>query len=370
MDSFDLIIFLITVNIGFIFLVIILFCYIITGKIISNYRDARKKKLFGELEDAFLPLIVSNDESGVQKVLANIGQKNLENFIEFISVYLSNIKGDDFDRIINAVYKSPAFKILCDSTTSGDLDTRLYSIYCLGLLKKPVCIDNLLNALSDANFFVRMAAVKAIAEIGCFSALDQVLDALSREKLVTSYKLSETLWSFGEEICEPLLKILKTRDGRIIKIHEEDLLTASVIEILGYFKYFDASEEIHAVLKETKINLIIKNCIYSLGKMVYTDSLRDVEKYLDSRDPEVRVSAVKAILEFRSVEKIDTLKYLLNDSDWNVRYNAAVALYEMSFDFQGYMFSPELAGQEMSRAYRTIVHVLTEKYTPEAEAGI
>jgi len=370
MDSFDLIIFLITVNIGFIFLVIILFGYIITGKIISNYRETRKKKLFGELEDAFLPLIVANDESGVQKTLSTIGVKNLENFIEFISVYLSNIKGDDFDRIINAIYRSPVFKILCDSTASSDLDTRLYSIYCLGLLKKPVCIDNLLNALGDGNFFVRMAAVKAIAEIKCFSALDRVLEALAREKLVTSYKLSETLWSFGEEICEPLLAELKKRDGRIVRIHEEDLLTASMIEIMGYFKYFDAAEEIHAVLKETKVNLIVKSCIYSLGKMVYTDSLRAVETHLDSRDPEVRVSAVKAILEFRCVEKIDKLKSLLNDSDWNVRYNSAIALYEMSFDFQGYMFSPELAGQEMSMAYRTIVHVLTEKYTTEAEAGI
>lgn len=369
MDSFDLIIFLITVNIGFLILITVLFCYIIIGKVLSGYRAAQKKILFQKLEDAFLPLIVLNDDSEVNKILGGLKPEALEDFVEFISIYLTNIKGDDFDRIINALYKSPLFKNLCELTLSKDIDIKLYSIYCLGLMKRPACIDNLFTALEDPNFFVRMAAVKTIAQTGCLDALDRVLETLSKEKLITKYKLSELLWLFGEDVCPHIYKTLEKRDGKIIKIDSDDLLTSVVIELLGYFKYFDAAAGIHQILKETPKNLIIKSCLYSLGKMVHTDAAADIEKYLDSPDSEVRLEAVKAVLEFRSTDKIDKLKELLNDSDWNVRYNSGLALYEMNFDFQSYMFSPELAGLEMTHAYRTIVHILTEKHSAEEEVS-
>lgn len=367
MDSFDLIIFLITVNIGFLILITVLFSYIIIGKILAGYRAARKKILFQNLEDAFLPLIVLNDDSEANKILSGLKPSKLEDFVEFISIYLTNIKGDDFERIITALYKSPLFKNLCELTLSKDIDIKLYSIYCLGLMKRPACIDNLFTALEDRNFFVRMAAVKAIAQIGCLEAIERVLETLSKEKLITSYKLCEMLWLFGEDICPYIYKALQKRDGKIIKIDSDDLLTSAVIELLGYFKYFDASGEIHQILKETSQYSIIKSCLYSLGKMVYTDAAAEIEKYLDSPNSEVRLGAVKAVLEFRSTDKIDKLKELLNDPDWNVRYNSGLALYEMNFDFQSYIFSPELAGLELNRAYRTIVHILTEKHSAEEE---
>ncbi len=367
MNSFDLIIFLVVVNIGFIILITLLFAYIIAGKIISGRRSARKKILFQNLEDAFLPLIVLNDESGANNVLSRIKPGELENFVEFISIYLTNIKGGDFERIVNVLYKSPLFKNLCDLTVSKDLDIKLYSLYCLGLMKRPVCIDNLLAGLKDANYFVRIASVQAIAQTGCLHALDNVLETLSKEKLITSYKLSEMLWLFGEEICPYIYKALQERDGKIIKIDQDDLLTSAVIELLGYFKYFDAGAGIHQILKTTSKQSIIKSCLYSLGKLVYTDASPEVDKHLGSNDAEVRLEAVKAVMEFRLEDKIDRLKELLNDTDWNVRYNSGLALYEMNFDFQGYMFGPGLAGLEMSRAYRTIVHILTEKNTEKEE---
>jgi HEAT repeat protein len=352
---------------GFIILITFLFGYLIIGKILSGHRAAQKKIFFQNLEDAFLPLIVLNDDSEANKILGRIKPGELENFIEFISIYLSNIKGDDFERIITVLYKSPLFKNLCDLTLSKDIEIKLYSIYCLGLMKRPACIDNLLAGLQDTNFFVRMASVKAIAQTGCLHALDSVLETLSKEKLMTSYKLSETLWHFGEDICPYIFKALQKRDGKIIKTDSDDLLTSALIELSGYFKYFDAAGEIHQILKETSKISIIKSCIYSLGKMVYTEAAADIETHLDSGDAEVRLSAVKAVFEFRSTDKIDKLKELLNDPDWNVRYNSGLALYEMNFDFQSYMFGPGLAGQEMARAYRTIVHILTEKHSAEEE---
>ena len=368
-DSFDLIIFLIIVNIGFAMLITALFCYIIGGKIISGYRLARKNKLYQNLEDAFLVMMVENDPAPIKKILDSIRSRDLESFIEFVSVYLTNLKGDDFDKIVDVIYRSHLFKYLCDSTVSSDIDLKLYSIYCLGLIKKPTCIDNLLAALDDPNIFARMAAVASIAQTGCLDALGRVLESLSKERLVTSYKLSETLWLFGEEICPPLLDKLKKRDGKIIKIDEDDLLTAAVIDLLGHFKYFEAAGEIHTILKETRRNAIIKSCMDSLGKMVYSEAADDIIKHLDSPDAEVRLSAVKAVLELRAEDQTGKLKLMLNDPDWNVRYNSALALHEMNFDFPSYMFSPELAGQELSRAFRTIVHVLTEKSAAEQESN-
>jgi len=366
MYDFDLIIFLIAVNIGFLILVFILFAYIIINKYLNNRRETYKNIFFHGLEEAFMSLLVQGRSGDAVRVVNSIKQSDYEIFIEFISIYLTNIKGADFDKIIDVLYKSTLFKNLCDSIRASNVDAKLYSIYCLGLMKKPVSINDLLFAMHDGNPFVRMAAIKAIAEIGFIDVLEEVLIALDSESYITEYKLSEILWSFGEEICPKLLRIFEKSDTKIIKIDRPSLLTSALIEIFGYWKYFASAEIIHEILRKTDIDLIRKSCLYSLGKMVHVGAINDVVKCLESKNSLVRLNAVNAMLELRAIDKIEKIKPLLNDADWNVRYATASALFAMNFDFQAYMFSSELASEELSKAYRTIVHVLTEKLTPGA----
>ncbi len=368
MDGFDLIIFLIVVNIGFLILVIALFCYIIIDKIIASYQIKRKHIFFKKLEDAFLSFLISNDASDIKKVLNEVSSWHIEQFIEYISIYLTNIKGNDFEKIINVIYESELYKKICDLVFVKDIDIKLYSIYFLGLMKKPVCMNILLSALEDSNFFVRIAAIKSLAQCGCFEALERALETLSKEKLMTDYKLIEILWHFGEKACPHFFEILEKKDGSLINTASNDPIASAVIELLGYFKYFVSASLIHKILKKASSVLIIKSCIYSLGKMVYTEALEDIEKQFDSPDSEIRLSAVKAILEFRSFSSIERLQKLLNDADWNIRYNAGLALYEMGFDFQNYMFASSSVNFEAGRVYRTIVHILTEKHAAEKDA--
>lgn len=360
MNKSNLVIFLITLNFGFFLLISFLFAYLVFQK----YRNARYERLktlrFREWGDGFAELIVNQDPGPARSMLERLPVAEYELFIEFISVYLGNIKGAEFDCIVDLIVKSEIYDFFRSQSEGGSIDNRIYSTYCLGLLRKNDSAGIVARNLRDRNVLLRIVAAQALARMKCFSALGDILEVFNTERLLHFYKTGEILWEFGAEGCEHFVRILEEyREAKIM--HEKLYVIGPLVEVLGRFKYSGAAPIVMDVLEHTDDDQVIRCCIESIGRMVFTDALPVVENYLKWSDPAVRIAAINAVYDLIAYDHSYKIRPLLDDNEWEVRYAAANALYNMKFDLRGYMFDPEMAGSP--RALRTVVHLLTEKNT-------
>lgn len=78
-----------------------------------------------------------------------------------------------------------------------------------GKLKETEAVPYLKRMLQAESATVVIAASRAIAEIGEVSAVYLVLQALFKRTYVTFEGMSQILADYGEEICEPILDMLK-----------------------------------------------------------------------------------------------------------------------------------------------------------------
>ncbi len=382
MQKFDLITFLVVVNIGFLMLTAFLFFYIIAQKYISNLLDERKNKFLVKLEDSFLKLIIENDESEIKAIITKISNREFEYFVEFFSLYITNVKSEDLKKITQIIIKDHLFERICASTRSSDVGVRLYSIYCLGLLKIAESGPYLRNAMNDDNLLIKIIAAGSIARIKDLSYMDEVLFFLAEQKLLTFHRIAEILWEYGDEACPHFLEILQNFIAQK-KVSENSTVISVVLKLLGHWKYMESAPVIASLLcpvyekcvsghekiehcpalapKTVSDMYIIKSAIEALGTMGYTDAAKCIYQYSYSVNSEVKINCVTAFVELQSDDKIPRMKELLSDDDWNVRYAAASALYKMGYNLQQFLFEPQTENQCFERACRTVVHVLTEK---------
>ena len=193
MHKFDLITFLIVINTGFVIFTAFLFIYIIAQKYISNFLEEKKKKFLVKLENAFLKLIIENDESEIKIIITNLSRNEFEHFVEFFSVYISSIKSEDLKKITQIILKDNIFEKICALTKSKDIGIRLYSIYSLGLLKISESATYLRAAMKDENPLIKIIAASSIARIKDLSYIDEVLYLLADQKLLTFHRMAEIL---------------------------------------------------------------------------------------------------------------------------------------------------------------------------------
>ena len=358
MIKFNLFQFLVALNFGFFLLTISLFVYLVIHKYSSGMYERLKALRFREWGDCFAEFIVAGDSVKIAKILKDLPYSEYEIFVEFASIYLGNVKGEEFQKIVDSISKSKIYEYFCAQAGTGSIDSRIYSIYCLGLLKKIECEDVIKPNLGARNVLLRIITAQALARIKCFEMLEEILAAFNSEHLLHHYKTGEILWEFGEEGCPHFKKVLeKFRDEKIV--HENLYVIGPLVEVLGRFKYSAAAPLVMDMLHYTDDDQVIQSCIEALGRMSCNEALPDVEKMLERGSPEIRISALNALFDMVAFDKIDKIKKLLEDDDWGVRYTAANVLFKMKYDLRGYMFDP--SGNVSPRALRTLVHLLTEK---------
>ncbi len=382
MHKFDLITFLIVINTGFVIFTAFLFIYIIAQKYISNFLEEKKKKFLVKLENAFLKLIIENDESEIKIIITNLSRNEFEHFVEFFSVYISSIKSEDLKKITQIILKDNIFEKICALTKSKDIGIRLYSIYSLGLLKISESATYLRAAMKDENPLIKIIAASSIARIKDLSYIDEVLYLLADQKLLTFHRMAEILWEYGDESCPRLLEILKKNIEKK-KVHENSTIIPVILKLLGHWKYMEAAPVIAELLcpfyencivnheeikhcpalapKNITDMYVIKSAVEALGKMMYTNAARCIYQYTYSDHSDVKINCINAFAELQDGDKFPRMKELLSDDDWNVRYASACALYKMGYNLQQFLFEPQPENKVFERACRTVVHVLTER---------
>jgi len=384
MVEFDLIHFLIIINISFFVLLFILFLYIFIQKYMAKIKKERETRNFKIWEDDILLLIVSNDETAIKKTIQTLQPQDYESFMDFISTYLSNIADDSLEIFIKIIKQERLLHKIHKYASTSDLSLKIYFIYFMGLLKisdNTMCEKNLAgdpefecqhcvykdfntrcyqNALNDPNPLIRIVTIQMIARTKRFEQIESVLNLLVTEKIFNLYKIIEILFEFTSESAPYFYKILKNQIFKI-KDDKNKQIVAICMELLGIWKYLESAEEILEILKKEKDDSLIKSCINALGKMKYQKAAEHILINLESRSYEVKISCMKALFAMNYAELTQILKKHLNDPMWEIRYVASNLLFELGYNLQEYLFDTTKVDTDTSNAYRTIVHVLTEK---------
>jgi len=382
--KFSLIQFLITINTFLCLLLIVLFFYIFIQKYINKKKKEREEYYFKIWESGILALVIENDETKIRDSIRKLQSADYESFMDFITVYMESIAEESLQTLTKIIHEEKILYKIKKYTDSSDLTFKIYFIYFLGVLKindNIMCPKNHLNrhdfkcekcrhkkfnlncysnALNDPNPLIKIVTVQMIARTKRFEHIETVLNLLIAERIFNLPKMIEILFEFGSEAAPYFYDILKrhialTTDLQLIQIK------AISAELLGRWNYQEAAETLLLVLKQSPNEIVIKSCINALGKMKYKKAATHILINLELSNYEIKISCMKALftLEYPGLKSI--LEKFLNDDIWEIRYVASNILFDLGFDFQNYLFDLSENAAERAKAYRTIVHVLTEK---------
>ena len=193
----------------------------------------------------------------------------------------------------------------------------------LGYTGSQECVPVLLKALRDDMLDVRIAAARALAQLGASEAVGPILRALALPGALPQQITAEILYEMGRPAIEPLLGFLRDGNNK-----DDGPALAVAVRVLGLLKADNAAPEIVALLKhlDSEVRLNSARTLGLLGANIAAGPLCQLV-----RDPvwEVRSSAVQSLGHIKDATAIPFIATALGDQAWWVRFNAAQALFEL-----------------------------------------
>ncbi len=178
-------------------------------------------------------------------------------------------------------------KILVELSSDKDCETRRLACIGLGEFSSPESLNALIRALADPDFYVRTAAEDSIIRI---SPDD----------------------SFIKVIAGDCLKNLASRD--------------SAIRVLGELNKRQYSEDIFAILKESRSDDTTVRSLKALDKFDFKKSCEDVMSLSVNANPLIRTAVASALGTFNVESSYAVLRKLDKDADLGVRLEAIKAI--------------------------------------------
>lgn len=160
------------------------------------------------------------------------------------------------------------------------------------------CLNN-----KDENYRVRLACADALGRIGDRFAVAPLIDVVKDEDEKSVYLRESAVSALGllgdTRAIDPLVSILETKQGIMDKF---SFLKERAIEALSKMGFND-NERVYKALKNS----------------------------LSDESSQVRINAIEALMDSEHPKAYDTIKKcLVEDSDFEVKKNAMIALYNMS----------------------------------------
>jgi HEAT repeat protein len=198
----------------------------------------------------------------------------------------------------NAAFAQPEIKekynnvrVMCAKAIANQKNTDVVSslLYCL---------NN-----KDENYRVRLACADALGRIGDRFAVAPLIDVVKDEDEKSVYLRESAVSALGllgdSRAIDPLVSIIETKQG-----------------IMDKFSF----------LKERAIEALIK-----VGFLDNERVFRALKSSLSDESPQVRINAIEALMNSEHPKAFEIIKNCLEkDSDFEVKKNAMIALYNMS----------------------------------------
>ena len=193
-----------------------------------------------------------------------------------------------------------------------DANVRFWSITCLGHLRDRNNTNLLLGRLHDSDTGVRVAALRALREIGDPNIASKLFEALSQPSEQVRDLVYEILKDFGTHSIPYLMDSLSNEYwmGRSLAAQAlTDMGNEAVTPLVDALKCDDKERRFWSI----KI----------LGKMHERSAYNEILRFLADPDPEIRMAALEALGDYEDPEAIGHIVKKFIDPAWVVRKCAA-----------------------------------------------
>ena len=172
----------------------------------------------------------------------------------------------------------------------GNEEQRFFAARALGVIKDPLAVEALAEALSDGNEWVRLYAAIALGSQGDTRAIGHLIRSLGEPSFKMHANIHELFQRFGEKAVPELLLALK---------HENPA--------------------------------VVKNALKILGALQARSALDEIKAFLAHQNEELRVSAAEALSSFKGEgDTLDLLfKILVRTTSERARLRILVAVGEV-----------------------------------------
>jgi HEAT repeat protein len=241
---------------------------------------------------------------------------------------------------VSATVTDTAWMILEEAASDKSADKRTKAVHALGLLPKNKKAEGILEkALLDENFHVRIAAAKALGQMGAASARPKLRQALNDDEVEVviaaanalyllkdpaAYEVFYALLTGARKSSEGLLHsqmhILKDRRS-MEKLAFETAIGFVPFGGMGYEAWKTVTKDDTSAVRAAAAERLAKDPDPKSGRAL-------VDACLDDKW-QVRLAAVDAIAERGDPALMDALPPLLDDGSDSVKYDAAAAILRL-----------------------------------------
>lgn len=180
---------------------------------------------------------------------------------------------------------------------------------------------------------VRIMCVKAISNLKNHNSVFALLECLNNKNENYKVRLScaDALGRLGDKFAvTPLIDIVSDESEKSLYIRES---AATALGLLGDIR---AADSLVSIL-ETKNGIMDKftylkeRVVEALSKILPDNdrAFKALKNSLDDDNPQVRINAIEAIMNYDHDESYDLIKKMLKDSDEEVAKNAVTALFNL-----------------------------------------
>lgn len=205
-----------------------------------------------------------------------------------------------------------ALKVAIDD---NDANIRFWSAICIGHLRDRSHTSTLLEKLQDRDIGVRIAALRALREIGDPNVAAKLFEALSQPSEQIRDLIYEILKDFGTHSIPYLMDSLSSEYwmGRA--------LAAQALTDMGSEAVYPLVSALESQDKERRYW-----AIRILGKMHEPTAYADIKKFLSDPDPEIRMAALESMGYYLNPDALPAMIERFLDPAWVVRKHACRAI--------------------------------------------
>ncbi len=275
-------------------------------------------------------------------------QKNFKHFVRFLNPYLEMLDGKDFEAVKDLSREIGLIWHYRLGLNSRSVYRKAEAAKILGILRCRESLPERIRLLNSNNLVLVLAAAQGLAASGDLRTFRPVVKKLLGKTEYTYEGITEILSRYGENICDPLIVMLDDYSTKITKNPDHYLtikkidnkfkaakrsalnidsrvLVILLIDLLSHYQYRKALPVLSRLLKQADS----ETTIHILKAFLRIGSLPDhfdPQPYLLHPDWVVRNFAVQAIELKKDQIFLPTLKKLLDDEQWWVRFHSAKVL--------------------------------------------
>ena len=235
-----------------------------------------------------------------------------------ISEVLDAMDEENQKKLRDILIKMKCGKYLAEQLKSDNEDFLAEIIRLAAELNLVELVDDIerVMVLHAENINVQYEAFLALSKLGSYDSIVNICIKKDFPISLTFRSLQEVISAYSGDKSALYKALLKSNDAYVVRV---------CVRLIGNEKIKEHAPSIEGFLDEDNINLLI-DTMRALSNIQYKPVMDKLAGLMKHERWEVRSAAVNAVAAMDTHANVDNLVLALQDSEWQVRFNAGVVL--------------------------------------------